>query len=160
MRRWSHEQEIKPFSPEVRERSVRMVLEHRGEYPYLWATIESIAPRSAACPKPSMTGFASTRSTKACAMASALKSAPASKTSNAKSRNCAKPTKSSSLRALFLPRRISTADGSLQGVCRQTSRHTRGRADLQSAANCPVWLQAPCCPPTQARAALRPGETR
>jgi transposase-like protein len=27
------------FSPEVRERAVRMVLEHRGEYPSLWATI-------------------------------------------------------------------------------------------------------------------------
>jgi transposase len=32
------------FSPEVRERAVRMVQEHRGEYPSLWATIESIAP--------------------------------------------------------------------------------------------------------------------
>ncbi|MDH7943846.1 IS3 family transposase [Pseudohongiella sp. SYSU M77423] len=32
------------FSPEVRERAVRMVLEHRGEYPSLWAAIESIAP--------------------------------------------------------------------------------------------------------------------
>ena len=25
------------FSPEVRERAVRMVQEHRGEYPSLWA---------------------------------------------------------------------------------------------------------------------------
>jgi len=25
------------FPPEVRERAVRMVLEHRGEYPSLWA---------------------------------------------------------------------------------------------------------------------------
>ena len=33
------------FSPEVRERAVRMVLKHRGEYPSLWATIESIAPK-------------------------------------------------------------------------------------------------------------------
>lgn len=33
------------FSPEVRERAVRMVLEHRGEYPSLWATIESISPK-------------------------------------------------------------------------------------------------------------------
>lgn len=29
------------FSPEVRERAVRMVQEHRGEYPSLWAAIES-----------------------------------------------------------------------------------------------------------------------
>lgn len=33
------------FSPEVRERAVRMVFEHRGEYSSLWATIESIAPK-------------------------------------------------------------------------------------------------------------------
>jgi len=29
----------------VRERAVRMVQEHRGEYPSLWAAIESIAPK-------------------------------------------------------------------------------------------------------------------
>ena len=33
------------FSPEMRERAVRMVQEHRGEYPSLWAAIESIAPK-------------------------------------------------------------------------------------------------------------------
>ena len=31
------------FSPEVRERAVRMVQEQRGEYPSLWAAVESIA---------------------------------------------------------------------------------------------------------------------
>ena len=39
------------FSPEVRERAVRMVLEHRGEYPSLWATIESIAPNIGCVPQ-------------------------------------------------------------------------------------------------------------
>jgi transposase-like protein len=33
------------FSPEVRERAVRMVQEHRNDFPSLWATIESIAPK-------------------------------------------------------------------------------------------------------------------
>ena len=33
------------FSPEVRERAVRMVQEHRSDYPSLWACIESIAPK-------------------------------------------------------------------------------------------------------------------
>ena len=31
------------FSPEVRERAVRLVQEHRGEYPSLWAAVEAIA---------------------------------------------------------------------------------------------------------------------
>jgi transposase-like protein len=33
------------FSPEVRERAVSLVQEHRGEYASLWAAIESIAPK-------------------------------------------------------------------------------------------------------------------
>lgn len=33
------------FSPEARERPVRMVQEQRGGYPSLWATIKSIAPK-------------------------------------------------------------------------------------------------------------------
>ena len=33
------------FSPEVREGAVRMVQEHRGDYPSLWAAVESIAPK-------------------------------------------------------------------------------------------------------------------
>ena len=39
------------FSPEVRERAVRMVLEHRGEYPSLWAAVESIAPKIGGVPQ-------------------------------------------------------------------------------------------------------------
>ena len=39
------------FSPEVRERAVRMVLEHRGEYPSQWAAIESIAPKIGCVPQ-------------------------------------------------------------------------------------------------------------
>ena len=39
------------FSPEVRERAVRLVLEHRREYPSLWAAIESIAPKIGCVPQ-------------------------------------------------------------------------------------------------------------
>lgn len=33
------------FAPEVRERAVRMVQEHRADYPSLWAAVQSIAPK-------------------------------------------------------------------------------------------------------------------
>ena len=39
------------FSPEVRERAVRLVQEHRGEYLSLWAAIESIAPKIGCVPQ-------------------------------------------------------------------------------------------------------------
>ena len=33
------------FSPEVRERAVRTVQEHQGNYPSGWAAVESIGPK-------------------------------------------------------------------------------------------------------------------
>ena len=39
------------YSPEIRERAVRMVQEHRGEYPSLWAAVESIAPKIGCVPQ-------------------------------------------------------------------------------------------------------------
>ena len=42
------------FSPEVLERAVRMIKEHRGEYPSLWAAVESIAPKIGCVPQTSL----------------------------------------------------------------------------------------------------------
>ena len=39
------------FSPEMRERAVRMVQEHRGEHSSLWAAIESIAGKVGCVPQ-------------------------------------------------------------------------------------------------------------
>ena len=33
------------YSPEVRERAVRLVQESKGQHPSLWAAVESIAPK-------------------------------------------------------------------------------------------------------------------
>src|SRR3990172_6273285 len=41
----TNESKPKKFSPEVRERAVRMVLEHRGEHTSPWAAIVSIATK-------------------------------------------------------------------------------------------------------------------
>jgi transposase-like protein len=39
------------YSPEVRERAVRMVQEHRKDYPSQWATVESIAVKIGCAPQ-------------------------------------------------------------------------------------------------------------
>ena len=39
------------FSPEVRERAVRMVQEHQADYPSQWAAIESIAGKIGCVPQ-------------------------------------------------------------------------------------------------------------
>ena len=36
-----------PYPPEVRERAVRMVFDHQGEYPSQWKAIESISAKLA-----------------------------------------------------------------------------------------------------------------
>ena len=39
------------YSPEIRERAVRMVQEHRSQYSSQWAVIESIAPKIGCAPQ-------------------------------------------------------------------------------------------------------------
>ena len=39
------------FSPEMRERAVRMMREQRGQYPSLWAAVDSIAPKVGCVPQ-------------------------------------------------------------------------------------------------------------
>ena len=43
--------ESNKLSPEVRERAVRMAQEPLGQYPSLWAAIESIAPKIGCVPQ-------------------------------------------------------------------------------------------------------------
>lgn len=39
------------YTPELRERAVRMVREHRKDHPSLWATIEALAPMFGCAPQ-------------------------------------------------------------------------------------------------------------
>ena len=50
MRDWSHETS-KRYSPEVRQRAVRMVFEHQGQYASQWAAIGSIAGKVGCTPE-------------------------------------------------------------------------------------------------------------
>ena len=39
----SNKRGVKPYPPEMRERAVRMLLDHQHEYPSQWAAIQSIS---------------------------------------------------------------------------------------------------------------------
>lgn len=53
------------YSPEVRKRAVRMVLEHLNDSPSEWAAIEPLPRRLAVQRKPCMAGFVANRPTPA-----------------------------------------------------------------------------------------------
>ena len=66
LREWSHDEaDEQQVSPEVRERAVRMVFDHQTEHGSQWATIMSIASRSAALPRRFAVGFAKLNATRA-----------------------------------------------------------------------------------------------
>ncbi len=81
-----------PFSPEVRERAVRMVREHEGEHGSQWAAIQSIAAKIGCSGESLRTGCASPNGIKACGQGRPRPSASASRRWSARSVNCAKPT--------------------------------------------------------------------
>ena len=44
-------EQVNRFSPELRERAVRRLQEHRGDHPSRWAVIQSIAPKIGCVPQ-------------------------------------------------------------------------------------------------------------
>ena len=105
-------QPTKQFSPEVRQRAVRMVLEHRGEHASEWAAIGSIAARSAARRRRCAPGCARHGARRASTPAPARRSASGSARWNARCANRARPTRYCARHQRILLRRSSTAGSS------------------------------------------------
>ena len=81
------------YSPEVRERAVRLVQEHRGEYPSLWAAIESLAPKIGCVPQTLHGWVRKYEVDTGLRDGVTSDSVNVSRPSNARSRNCARPTR-------------------------------------------------------------------
>src|SRR6185295_15788514 len=134
------------FSPEVRARAVRMVLDHEVEHASRWAAIVSIAAKIGCTPQTLNEWVkkaevdSGKRSGGPSDMVDRLKALERENGSSGR------PTRSCARRRLILPRRSSTADPSHDRIHRRSPRGAWGRADLQSLANRPVDLSRSCRP--------------
>jgi transposase len=129
------------FSPEARERAVRMVEEHRGEYPSLWAAIESIAPKIGCVPQTLNEWVKRVEVDTGARDGVTTAEAHRVKELERENKELRRANEILKLASAFLPRRSSTANSSTERLHRPAPWHLRGRAHLKSSADCPVGLR-------------------
>jgi len=115
-----------------------MVRKHRGEYPSLWAAVESIAPKIG-CVSQTLLEWVKQDDVDS-GERGRVTSAEAQRVRELEREVKAlrRANEILSWRARFLSRRSSTADASPEGLRRLAPRHVRRRADLRGLADCPV----------------------
>ena len=99
------------FSPEVLERAVRLVQEHRDEYSSLWAAVESIAPKTGCVPQTLLDWVkrAEIDAGERAGLTTSERERLAT-LEHERTRSCRAPTRFSRPPALFLPKWSSTAN--------------------------------------------------
>jgi transposase-like protein len=134
------------YSPEVRQRAVRMVLEHGGDHASQWAAIGSIAPKIG-CTTETLRGWV-----RLAERDQGLRVGPTSpegeriRALERENRELRQANEILRKASAYFARRSSTAARSHDHLHRRSSGCLRGRADLPGAADRPVDLPRPCCP--------------
>ena len=132
------------FSPEVRERAVRMVQEHRGEYPSLWAAVESIAPKIGCVPQTLLEWVKREEVDSGQRDGATTSERERIKALEREVKELRRANEILKTASAFFALLGSTADSRAEGLHRPLPRHLRGRADLQGLADCPLVLPASC----------------
>lgn len=132
------------FYPVVRERAVRLVQEHRGEYPSLWAAFESIALKICCVPQSLNEWFK-----REAVDMGVREGVTTAKARRAKELECGVKESRRANEILkrasaFLPEWTRAAESSSKGLHRPAPRHLQGRASLQVLADCHRRQSAPC----------------
>jgi len=148
------------FSPEVRERAVRMVLEHRSDYPSQWATIESIAPKIGCTAQTLLNWVQLTEVDQGTRDGVNAAERQPVKALERDAKELRRANEILKLGSAFSPRRSSTADPKHERFCRLSPRHLWHRAHLQGSADCTVRLPSLRRPETRPRTAFRPHSPR
>jgi transposase-like protein len=136
------------FSPEVRQRAVRMVLDHASDHASQWAAIGSIAAKIG-CTAETLRKWVRQAERDqglraGCEPGRRRRNASGSRRWNGRTGNCAKRTRSCAKRQRISLRRSSTAARSHDRLYRRSPGRRRGRADLHGAADRPVHLSCSC----------------
>ncbi len=127
------------YSPEVRERAVRMVYEHTPEHASQWAAIRSIAEKLG-CTAETLRRWVR-QAERDARPASGPDDRRARASSSELEREVVELKRANEIlrkASAFFARRSSTADRSDGGLHRSAPRDVRGRADLRGAADRPV----------------------
>ena len=153
-------QQRRKFSPEIRERAVRLAIEHRGDHASQRAAIVSIAAKIGCTAQTLHNWVRQAERDQGVRGGTTTDDHERMKAWSARAGSFARPTRSCARPARILPRRSSTAGSRHDRLHRRSSRRPWGRADLPRAADRPVDLSRSSRAPRRSRKGAGAGATR